>query len=83
MNSPWPWTVHGHGQSMAPAKKKEREKLAPEARKQRRASETLKMTPKSQLYVFLSFLVTIALTIERKELAPEGRKKRELLNICK
>ena len=53
MDSPWPWTVHGHGLSMAmdspwplrgichmvPSKKKEREKIALEARKLTIASE--------------------------------------------
>ena len=53
----------------------ERKKLAPEARKQRRAPKRLKMTSKSQLYVFPSFLFTIALVIERKKLAPEARKQ--------
>ena len=35
----------------------ERKKLAPEALKQRRASERLKMTSKRQLYVFPFFLL--------------------------
>ena len=50
-------------------------KLAPEALKQRRASERFKMTAKTQLYVPHVF-VTIALVIERKKLAPEARKQR-------
>ena len=54
----------------------ELKKLAPEARKQRRAPKRLKMTSKSKLYVFPSFLVTIALVIERKKLALEARKQR-------
>ena len=53
----------------------ERKKLAPEARKQTRASEKLKMTSKSQFYVSHSFLFTIALVIERKKLSPEARKQ--------
>ena len=54
MDCPWPWTVHGHGLSMAMdcplpsvlvtiALLIERKKLAPEARKQTIASESLKI----------------------------------------
>ena len=53
----------------------ERKKLAPEALKQRRASERLKTTSKRQLYVLPFFFVTIALVIERKKLSPEARKQ--------
>ena len=53
----------------------ERKKLSLETRKKTKASESLKMTSKNQVYVSHHFLFTIALVIERKKLSPEARKK--------
>ena len=50
-------------------------KLSPEARKQTRASESLKIRSTKINFMFPNILFTIALVIERKELSPEARKQ--------
>ena len=52
----------------------ERKQLSPEARKQTRASESVKIRSKINL-TFPNILFTIALVIERKKLSPEARKQ--------
>ena len=49
------------------------QKVIPEARKQTRASESLKITLKKIRFPY--FLFTTALVIERKKLSPEARKQ--------
>ena len=51
------------------------QKLSPEARKQTRASESLKTKSKKTILRFPTFLFTISLVIERKKLSPEARKQ--------
>ena len=70
------------------ARKMRRKKLAPEARKQRRALEKLKMMSKQAKHCFCAYVIffvapDLARKMRRKKIAPEARKQRRALEKLK